>query len=201
MEPDDQLGHDSLHEEPTPTPSDTKQLTGLLLGGLGGLLTCVGALMPWVRTTFEDAPDEVSPTWIGIDLTDGKVVFGLGIVVLAGLIVSRLAKSMSLARTAALVVIVAAFAAVGVAAVTLVTADSRFRDSTVEDILSTIGSTTDEVRSQIEELIDLELAAGPFAVIGGGILAVVGGALTLAWARSCMRGDATADGGSGMHRD
>ena len=171
-----------------PTPPATKRLVGLLLAGFGGLMMCIGALMPWVRTSLVGAPANVSPTYYGIDLPDGKVVLALGVVVLIALLVTRMASA-SLARTAALVIIIASFAGVGVTAVTLISAESRFKDSAVEDLLAQVDDPTAEMRSQIEELIDLQLSAGPFAVIGGGILAMAGGALTLAWARTRGRTD------------
>ncbi|HEY6566035.1 MAG TPA: hypothetical protein VI341_00835 [Actinomycetota bacterium] len=170
-----------------PTPPATARLVGLLLTALGGLLMCVGALMPWVRTSLEGAPADFSPTYFGIDIPDGKVVLVLGVIIIAALIVSRLSKAASLARSASLVIIVAAFAGVGITTVTLITADSRFHDSAVDDIIEQIDSPTDEMRAQADELIDLQLASGPFAAIGGGILAVVGGAFTLAWANARAR--------------
>ena len=143
------------------------------------MLVCIGALMPWVRTTFVGIPDEISPTYVGIDIADGKVVFGLGIAVLAGLIASSVRR-------------------VGVECplgggrrdrrgvrrdgrrVVMVFTSSRFQDSAVESVLAQFESPTAEMHAQVEELIGLELSAGPFVAIGGGVLAVVGGALTLA---------------------
>lgn len=170
-----------------PTPPATKRLAGLLLVALGALLMGIGALMPWVRTSYAEIPDEVSPTYFGIDLADGKVVLGLAVVILVALIVSRVARSVSVARAAALVIIVAAFAGAGVAVFTLFSADARVRDSAVETLLKAAGDPTDEQRASIEEDTELKLAVGPFAAIGGGILAVVGGALTLAWANALAR--------------
>ena len=170
-----------------PTPSGTTRLAGVLLAGFGGLLMCIGALMPWIRTSVEGAPAEVSPTYFGIDLVDGKVVMGLGVIILLALVVSRVGASASLPRTAALVIIVAAFAGVGITTVTLLTADARFHDSAVDAVMEQIESPTDEMRQQADQLISLELSSGPFAAIGGGILAVAGGAFTLAWANARSR--------------
>jgi hypothetical protein len=170
-----------------PTPSSTTQLAGVLLAGFGGLLMCIGALMPWIRVAVEGAPAEASPTYFGIDLVDGEVVLGLGVIVLIGLVVSRVGASASLPRTAALVIIVAAFAGVGITTVTLLTADARFRDPAVDAVLDQVDSPTDAMRRQADQLVDLELSSGPFAAIGGGILAVAGGAFTLAWANARSR--------------
>jgi hypothetical protein len=195
MEPASDVPRDHVPVEADhtgPTPPSTKQLVGLLLGGLGGMLLCIGALMPWVRTTFVGIPDEISPTYVGIDLPDGKVVFALGVAVLAGLIASRFVASATHARWAAIVAIVAGFAAVGVVVVMVFTS-SRFQDSAVESVLAQFESPTAEMASQVEELIGLDFSAGPFVAIGGGVLALVGGALVLAAANPRRREEQQTD--------
>jgi hypothetical protein len=172
-----------------PTPPTTKRLAGLLLAGLGSTLMIIGALMPWIRTSLRDAPDGLALTYLGIDLPDGKFVLGLGVILVAASLVCWLAGSASVARVAALVIVVAAFAGVGITTVTLISADSRFQDSVVSDILDRIDNPTDQMRSDVDSLLTLELSAGPFAVIGGGILAVAGGALTFSWANRRARAE------------
>jgi hypothetical protein len=151
------------------------------------MLMIIGALMPWIRTSVRGAPEGLALSYLGIDLPDGKIVFGLGVILVAASLVCLLAASPSIARIAALVIVVAAFAGVGITTVTLITADSRFQDSVVSDILDQIDNPTDQMRSDVDSLLTLELSAGPFAVIGGGILAVVGGALTFSWANRRAR--------------
>jgi hypothetical protein len=170
-----------------PRPPTAKRLTGLLLVGLGSALMIIGALMPWIRTSVRGAPDGLALSYLGIDLPDGKIVLGLGVILVAASLVCWLAGSPSVARAAALVIVVAAFAGVGVTAVTLISVDSRFQDSAVSDFLDQVDNPTDQLRSAVDSLLTLELSAGPFAVIGGGILAVAGGALTFSWANSRAR--------------
>jgi hypothetical protein len=147
----------------------------------------IGALMPWIRTSLRGAPDELALSYLGIDLPDGKFVLGLGVILVAASLVCWLAGSASVARVASLVIVVAAFAGVGITTVTLISADARFQDSVVSDILDQIDNPTDQMRSDVDSLLTLELSAGPFAVIGGGILAVAGGALTFSWANRRAR--------------
>jgi hypothetical protein len=174
----------------TATPRPTMRLVGFLTAGFGGLLICVGALMPWVRTSLEGLPTNLSPTYYGIDIADGVVVLVLGAVVLICVLVARLTGSRLAQRACAVVAIVASLIAMGVTIATLVTADSRFQDTAVDDVLTNIDSPTADERAQVDQLIDLQLAAGPFAAIGGAILGIAGGAMLVSGAsRSEADGD------------
>ena len=89
-------------------PSDagaSMRLAGFGLTALGGLLIGVGALMPWVRSGLEDVPDELSLTYYGIDLPDGRIALAAAVVVLAGLVVARFAAPARYRRTAAWAVV------------------------------------------------------------------------------------------------
>lgn len=186
----------------TPVPVDVPEtqgddertsmgLAGFGLTALGGLLIGVGALMPWVRSGLEDAPDELSLTYYGIDLPDGRIALGAAVVVLAGLVVARFARVARSRRAAAWAVVAGAVVAVVVAGAALLSAAERFESSAVEDIMATLpAGTAQDLRGEVEELVEATLAAGPFAVLGGGMLAVVGGVLLLGWARRAGTTDA-----------
>lgn len=184
--------------EPGPVPIEagpddgtSMRLAGFGLTALGGLLIGVGALLPWIRSGIEGMPAEFAPTYYGIDMTEGVIALAAGIVVLVALAITRLATSPRARRGAAGAVIVASFVAVAVAGAALVTAAERFESTVVDDVMGDLPSdTADGVESQIRELIDTSLAAGPFAVVGGGMLGVLGGLLLLAWA-SKARGEGT----------
>lgn len=167
-------------ERPDVTPPSTMRLVGFLTSGFGGLLICVGSLLPWVRTSLEGLPPDLSPTYYGIDNPDGIVVLVLGIIVLVCAMLARSSASAGLRRGCALAAIIASLIAFGVTTVALVTADSRFQDTAVDDVLESIDSPTADERAQVDELIDLQLAAGPFAAIGGAILGIAGGAMLVA---------------------
>ena len=169
-------------ERPSVTPPSTMRLVGFLTAGFGGLLICVGALLPWVRTSLEGLPPDLSPTYYGIDIPDGIVVLALGVIVLVCALIARTSTSTDARRGWAIVAIVASLIAIGVTTVALITADSRFRDTAVDDVLADIDSPTADERAQVDELIDLQLAAGPFAAIGGAILGVAGGSMLVSGA-------------------
>jgi hypothetical protein len=180
-------------EHPSPAPgssSESKRLAGFGLAGfglaaLGGLLIGVGALMPWIRSSVEGLPDEFSPTYYGIDLADGMVALLAGLVMLLALAATRIASSPGGRRTAAIVVIAASAVAFTAAGVAVITAASRFEEPAVDEVVAgTFGDdVTPEQRGQIEDLIQIRLAPAAFAVLGGGLLGVVGGVMLLSWAR------------------
>lgn len=182
--------HDAPMSEPSGTPADTGSDTSMRLAGfgltaLGGLLIGVGALMPWVRSSLEGLPDAISPTYYGVDLPAGLIALGAATVVLVGLAITRLASSPRARRVAAGAVVAASCVALAVAGAALVTAAAQFESTAVDDILADLdpsGNATQEQRQQVEELVVTRIAPGPFAVLGGGVLGVVGGVLLLSWA-------------------
>jgi hypothetical protein len=194
--------HDAPMSESSEVPADTGSDTSMRLAGfgltaLGGLLIGVGALMPWVRSSLEGLPDSFSPTYFGIDLPDGLICLGAAAIVLVGLATTRLASSPRARRVAAGAVIAASFVAFAVAGAAIITATARFETSAVDDILADLdpsGNASQEQREQVEDLIVTQLAPGPFAVLGGGVLGVVGGVLLLSWAgRTAARPDSVGD--------
>ncbi len=176
---------ESLGSPADPGSDTSMRLAGFGLTALGGLLIGVGALMPWIRSSLEGLPDSFSPTYFGIDLPDGLIALTAAAVVLVGLAITRLASSPRARRAAAGAIVAASFVASAVAGAALVTATGRFESTAVDDILGDLdpsGNATEEQRAQVEDLVEIRLAPGPFAVLGGGLLAVVGGVLLFSWA-------------------
>jgi uncharacterized membrane protein YedE/YeeE len=183
--------HDAPMSELPPVPESSEpgaslRIAGFGLAALGGLLMGIGALLPWIRSSLAGLEDAFSPTYYGIDLLDGLLVLAAALVALIALAVARLASSSRARRVAAVVVIAASLAAFVVAGISIVTAEGRFEPTVVDDILADLDpseNATDEQRTAVEDLIETRLAPGPFAVLGGGVLGVVGGVLLLMWAR------------------
>ena len=153
------------------------RVAGFGLTAVGGLLMGVGALMPWIRSSIAELPDEYSPTYYGIDLPDGLVVLAAAIVVLVGLAVTRLAASPDIRRLAAGVVIAASLVAIAIAIVAVLTAAGRFEPDIVEDVLADLPSIASGQRERVEELLETRLAPGAFVALAGGLLGVIGGLL------------------------
>jgi hypothetical protein len=142
--------------------------------------------LPWVRTGLEGIPDAYSPTYYGIDLPDGLVELALGVVMLVCLGITRVSSGGRATRPAAGVLIAASVFAIVVAAVSIATAPARFESDAVADVLADLGpggTATAEQRAEVERLMEVRLAQGPFVALGGGALGVLGGLLVLSWAR------------------
>ncbi|HVF07220.1 MAG TPA: hypothetical protein VNC60_01425 [Actinomycetota bacterium] len=165
--------------------STARRLAGFGLTALGGLLVGVGALLPWIRSSVRGLPDELSPTYYGIDLPDGLVVLAGAAVMLGGLAITRLAASPRTRRIGACAIVGAAFVTLVVAAVTTATAESRFEPAAVDEILAALdpsGTATAAQRSQIEASAETRLAAGSSVTMAGALLGMAGGLLVLSWA-------------------
>jgi hypothetical protein len=179
-----------MDRDPTTAPADgdrsSLRLAGFLAAALGGALVCIGALLPWVRTGLEGMPDAFSPTYYGVDLPDGLVVLALGVVMLACLGITRALTHARATRVAAGVLIAASILAAVVAGASTATAPTRFEGDAVADVLADLGpggTATAEQRTEVERLMEVRLAQGPFVALGGGALGALGGLLVLSWAR------------------
>ena len=175
-------------DDPSGPPSDDStslRLAGFLAAALGGALVCVGALLPWVRTGLQGLPEALDLTYYGIDLADGLAALALGIAMLACLAVARLAHRKA-ARVAAGLLIAASILAIGVAGASAITAVDRFTSDAVDDVLADLapgGTATQDQRAQVEELIAVRLAQGPFVALGGALLGAAGGVMIAMWLR------------------
>jgi hypothetical protein len=178
--------------EPPPPPEQvvrdertSLRLGGFLAGALGGALVCIGALLPWLRTGLDGLPEAITPTYYGIDLPDGLIVLALGLIMLVCLGIAR-ASSGSRAKWAAIGLVTTAVLAGVVAGVSLATSPDRLENEAVDEVLADLGpggTATTEQRTQVEELMRVRPAQGPFVAIGGGALGALGGLLLLRWVR------------------
>jgi hypothetical protein len=178
--------------EPPPPPDQvvrdertSLRLGGFLAGALGGALVCIGALLPWLRTGLDGLPEAITPTYYGIDLPDGLIVLALGLIMLVCLGIAR-ASSGSRAKWAAIGLVTTAVLAGVVAGVSLATSPDRLENEAVDEVLADLGpggTATTEQRTQVEELMRVRPAQGPFVAMGGGALGALGGLLLLRWVR------------------
>jgi hypothetical protein len=166
-------------------PNLSLRLAGFGLTALGGLLIGIGSLLPWIRSSLEGLPEAISPTYHGIDIPEGLVALGAGLVVLVALAMTRLASSAGARKAAAVAVIAASIVAIAAAGAAVVSARERIESTAVDDILGELnptGEPTAQQRAEVEELVVTTIAPGPFAVLGGGLLGALGGVLLLSWA-------------------
>jgi hypothetical protein len=157
------------------------RVIGFLLAGVGALLAGVGALLDWLSfgaTNYREIA--VTPTSKGIDLWQGKVILALAVTSLIAVLASRLAERLTARRAAAIIVIVAGLAVVGIGGAYVVSGGSSAARDAVDDILQG-NQVTDETRNQVLAALDVEVKIGAWISLAGGVMVAAGGVLALAW--------------------
>jgi uncharacterized membrane protein len=168
-----------------PTPL---RLFGFLFTAIGGLLIAYGAITDWATVVFLGGtfPDSATK---GVDVLEGKVALGLGIVLLVAIVTMRLAHTVGGRRLLALIVVVAAACALAIGVADVLRAEGRFGGFAVDEnaklISDETGTPIDQVRAGLQTVIDenasIELGMGIWLVVAGGGIGVIGGLLDLAW--------------------
>jgi hypothetical protein len=158
------------------TASTGRSPVGAILAIAGGGLLGVGSFLAWA----EVSGGGTSVTAKGIDGSDGYITLGAGIVaVLVGMLLLRQAK-----RALAVLAIVAGLVGTGVAVYDALTAKDSVLDSAAEELAPTVGASPEQVRVLLDDAIDagqisISLSVGIYVVIAGGLLALVGGILSM----------------------
>jgi hypothetical protein len=176
----------------TARPSGLR-LVGFLAVVLGALLVGVGALVDWVTVGFpSDIERKLDVSVPGTDVWEGKVVLAVAMLSLVAPIVMRVAASPAVRSAIAAGVALAGLAVVAIAAVDLTRATERFgRSEGLDDIVRALarelGQPVEPVRALVRQnfrgTLRVDIGAGmPLALVGGLVL-IVAGALSLAWAR------------------
>jgi hypothetical protein len=169
------------------------RLAAFALTAIGALLMGAGSLLTWVTVGLEDQLSirTVSP---GTDLTVGVISLICAVVILVLVIMSRVIVGPA-RRGMAIVIVVAGALAAALATWFIVTAPDHFSPIDDERLVSALaqilGKSVDEIRSALASVIDqlggyTHVGPGPWVVIGGGLLAIVGGILTFVWATRIM---------------
>jgi hypothetical protein len=168
-----------------PTPL---RLFGFLFTAVGGLLIALGAISDWATVVFLGGQFEHSAT-PGVDVVEGKVALGLGVVLLVVIVSMRLARTTTVRRTLALIILAASLGALAIGIIDMVGAESRFGGYALDDIASAVakqdGIPVPEARQRAQALIDtqgsIDLGIGLWLVVAGGVIGTIGGLLDLAW--------------------
>jgi hypothetical protein len=180
--------------EPAPALNASRptalRLWGFVLLAVGALVAGYASVLTWVTVGLRQQP-QVSPEIPGLDTIDGKIVLAAAVVMLVGVIATRMV-SPAARKAVALVVLVAAIVVIVVAGAFLVRAPDRFEavdsDVLVEKIAEVTDQPADTVRREMEQVVAqlggfTDVGPGPWVALGGGILAAVGGILLVAWSR------------------
>ena len=172
------------------TASTGRTPVGAILAIAGGALLAIGSFLAWA----EVSGGGTSVTAKGIDGSDGYITIGAGIVaVLVGILLLRRAQ-----RALAILAILAILAGLvggGVAVYDALTAKDSVLDAAAEELAPTVGATPEQVRVLLDQAIDsgeisISLSIGIYVVIAGGVLALVGGVLSLRGAPKEERAEA-----------
>lgn len=158
------------------TGSTVRTPVGAIVAIAGGALLAIGSFLAWA----EVSGGGTSVTAKGTDGSDGYITLGAGIVaVLVGVLLLRQAK-----RALAVLAIVAGLVGGGVAVYDALTAEDSVLDGAAEELAPTVGASPEQVRVLLDEAIDagqlsISLSIGIYVVIAGGLVALVGGILSL----------------------
>jgi hypothetical protein len=168
----------------TARPS-TLRLTGFLALTAGAMMVSLGSLTTWAKVPPFDTPTR------GTDLWEGTVTLVIGVAVLMLMVAMRLMATATARRAVAVAILALGLSAAALAAADAVRATSRFtspgqRDRIAKEIAADLHLPYQEVRSRIEAVYSnrfhVSLAPGIFLVMAGGLVAALGGALSVAWA-------------------
>jgi uncharacterized membrane protein (TIGR02234 family) len=157
-------------ESVTPTP-----VAGIL-GVVGGALLALGSFLTWAEVTGGGT----SVTAKGVDGSDGYITLVAGLVaVVAGIMMARGTR-----RVLAVLVILAGIVGGGIGLYDALTAKDSVLDAAAEELAPTFGASAQQVRAVLDQAIDADqlsvsISFGLYVVIGGGVVALVGGILGL----------------------
>ena len=181
----DDAPRDRTEAEPqlNATPPSPLRLWGFLLTAVGALLAGVAAIMVWVTVGVHGYPILDSPSH-GTDLADGRLVLTGAVVMLIAVLGSRFVHRRNSRIVMALLAITAGLLAAVVAVSFLATVATRFTPTTGLRL---------QVAAEFEHLTPEQIVAkyggfrtvsiAPWLALVGGVLGVIGGILTLSWAR------------------
>jgi len=178
-----------LRSTARPTPL---RLWGFLLTTCGALLLGIGCTQDWAVLGFPGDGGALDVPVKGVDIWEGLVALAASILALVGTLGLRLLRSRDARRALALTVVSLGALAMALALAVAMRADARFAgDDGVEPVAASLaerlGIPVEEARSRLLEELDLalEVTLGPglWLTMAGGLLVVVGGSLSLAWAK------------------
>jgi hypothetical protein len=167
----------------------TRAPIGAVLAIAGGALMAAGSFLSWAQVSGGGT----SASAKGIDGTDGYITLVAGIVALAvGLMMMKQGK-----RVLAILAILAGLVGGGVGVYDALTAKDSVLESAAEEIAPSAGVSVEEARAFLDAAVDagqisISISLGLYVVIGGGLLALVGGFLSIG-----ASGEASGGQGSG----
>jgi hypothetical protein len=167
------------------------RVAGFVCVALGAVLAGVGATREWVAVGFSADTEHAADLSVhGIDVWEGKVVLFAAAAALLVLLAMRISGSPGTRRGLAVVLIVLGALCIALPVVDAIQANNRFaNDAGIERYVRFLAVRSslpeDDVREQLAEQFSrdlrVELSAGLWITVAGGVLLVAGGALSVAW--------------------
>jgi hypothetical protein len=147
-----------------------------ILGVVGGALLALGSFLAWA----EVSGGGTSVIARGVDDRHGYITLVAGLVaVVAGIVMATGTR-----RVLAVLVILAGIVGGGIGLYDALTAKDSVLDAAAEELAPSFGASAQEVRTVLDQAIDagqfnVSIGIGLYVVIGGGVVALVGGILGL----------------------
>jgi hypothetical protein len=132
----------------------------------------------------------ISPTYVGIDITEGKIALGLAMVAIVTVLIARVGRLHS-RRWAAVVVVLAGLGVLVATGSLAVTASDTYARLVAEELSGPIKQVDPGLLAGITDLIEVRLRSGLWLSMAGGVGIILGGLMTLAWARRRAAADAS----------
>ncbi len=174
------------------------RLAGFAASALGGLLTGLGALLTWATVGLRlDTSGALDSPVHGVDVWEGFVVLGAGVVMLVAVAAMRAVGSAGARRALAGAILAAAAVALVLGVLDLSRAETRFGasretlDAQARKLATALGAPYEEIRLRLEReysrLVVVDVGPGLFAAVAGGALGSLGGGLGMAWVARGLR--------------
>lgn len=165
------------------------RLAGFLVTVIGALLAGIGAAGTWV-TVGISGQGQLDSVTKGTDAWEGKVVLACAVVMLVGVLGTRMVRSRGARAAVAVLVAVAGLAASAIGGWFLATASSRFSPvadaSIAAKLAEVLGKPVDQVSTELQQVVEklggfTTVGIGPKLALAGGVLGLIGGILVLRW--------------------
>ncbi len=167
------------------------RLLGFLCLASGAVLAGIGATRVWAVIGFPgDLQHAADAPVHGTDVWEGKAILLGAVAALVAMLAMRLAHSATVRRYLAVLLIAIGLATTVIAGVDAARATERLGGQAGADLYVTwlaeqTGLPPDVIRDQFTEQFDkalrVDLGSGIWLSLAGGVLLMVGGALSLAW--------------------
>jgi hypothetical protein len=176
----------------TTRPSSLR-LAGFLTTVTGATLAGVGAVLDWVTVGFPDDVEGAADVHVrGTDVWEGKVVLAVAVGCLIAMILMRVSASPSVRSAIAVGIgsggaLVAALIATDLSRTTDRFGGGDGLDDIASALADQLGQPVERVRALLEQsfgtTIRVDTEVGMWLSLLGGLLLIVAGGLSLAWAR------------------